>query len=517
MEKRYPSKTEDNSASEAPDIKIRLVLLFISVVLIVGIGIAAAAAISIKKNTVKPAGQTETSAKQTTEPSATAPARTSYFRGSYPAGTVPTDSMSLKWGMFAPEIKAAYPDLLDEAPSSLSDEKNTINLTYARRDQVGGFDYTHVVLSTDRSDGLYAFGYYLNKDQYADVFEALSEEYGRPKFQSGNSAYWELDDEVLLYLTVRLAGVDGSEHIFLQYINTKEPKSSAAPVKTPVISLGMTVDDVIKRKLSIEKFETAVDGTETYITTREYDFTSDANLGKFAPGDGYASTIMLYFDPKVDLKSYAFLIKGDHLYEVREKIAKECGNPTINRDFSSQWNLNDGKAIISVSYGRMSGSGRGFATEIRYTCTAEKYSSLEMVKAVGRATRKGAKYKDVKNEIGKYKPAENLSKKGTGTMTLINSEGADIIVFGVRVRSVEIEFKKNTVVGVFYIFEASSYDALKMSIETNYGPGENKLRFGDHIKRILWRPKTTENNQFTRLMLDYVKLNVNSKCRVHYY
>ena len=56
-----------------------------------------------------------------------------------------------------------------------------------------------------------------------------------------------------------------------------------------------------------------------------------------------------------------------------------------------------------------------------------------------------------------------------------------------------------------------------MNIETNYGPGEAKLRFKDHIKRYLWQPKTTENNKFTKIMLDYVQLKTNPKCRVHYY
>ena len=140
-----------------------------------------------------------------------------------------------------------------------------------------------------------------------------------------------------------------------------------------------------------------------------------------------------------------------------------------------------------------------------------------MVKAVGRATRKGLKYSEVMNEIGKYNPAENINKKGNGTMTFLNRDGADIIVFGIRVRSVEIEFAKNKVTDVYYIFDGSSYDALKMNIETNYGPGEPKLRFKDRIKRVLWQPKTTENNKFSRLMLDYLQMKVNPKCRVHYY
>ena len=516
MEKRFTAKTEDNSISDTPDRKTGLVLLAISGALIVAIGFAVAAAVKINKNAKTTETTGESSSQAVTEPSASnVPAE--YFGGAYPDGTVPTDIMALAWGTPSAEIKVKYPDVLSEDPSSLKNEANTVNLTYTRRARVGGFDFSHVVLSIDRKDGLYAFSYLLDRERYDEVKEALNEEFGKPVFKSGDSSYWNLDGDVLMYLTVRTVEADKMEHTFLQYIYVKETKSTSTPVKTPVLTLGMTAEEVRKRKMNIEKFETSLDGSETYIAEREYDISSDSNLGKFAPANAYASAVLLYFDPKVDLTSYSFVVKGDHLYEVREKLASEYGNPSINRDFSSQWNLNDGKAYITVSYGRMSGSGRGFGTEIRYTCTTEKYNALEKVKAVGRATRKGMKYKAVKSEIGKYRPAENINKKGNGTMTLINSDGADIIVFGVRVRSIEIEFKKNVVTDVYYIFDGSSYESIKMNIETNYGPGEAKLRFKDHIKRYLWQPKTTENNKFTKIMLDYVQLKTNPKCRVHYY
>lgn len=516
MEKRFTAKTEDNSISDAPDRKAGLVLLIISGALILAIGFAVAAAVKIKNNAKASESTGETTSQTATEPSQSA-VPVEYFGGTYPDGTVPTDIMSLSWGAPSSEIKVKYPDVLSEDPSSLKNEADTVNLTYSRKARVGGFDFSHVVLSVDRREGLYAFSYLLDKDRYAEVKEALGEEFGKPVFRSGDSSYWNLEGDVLMYLTLRTVEADKQEHTFLQYIYVKEKKSSSVPPKTPVLTLGMTVEEVRKRKMNAEKFETALDGTETYIVNREYDISSDTNLGKFAPADTYASAVFLYFDPKVDLTSYSFVVKGDHLYEVREKIANEYGNPSIIRDFSSQWNLNDGKAYITVSYGRMSGSGRGFGTEIRYTCTTEKYNALEKVKAVGRATRKGMKYKAVKSEIGKYRPAENINKKGNGTMTLINNDGADIIVFGVRVRSVEIEFRKNVVTDVYYIFDGSSYESIKMNIETNYGPGEAKLRFKDHIKRYLWQPKTTENNKFTKIMLDYVQLKTNPKCRVHYY
>ena len=515
MEKRFTAKTEDNSISDTPDRKAGLILLAVSGALIVAIVFAVAAAVKINKN-AKTTETTGESTSQSVTETTKSDVPVEYFGGTYPDGTVPADIMSLAWGTPSDEIKVKYPDVISEDPSSLKNEANTVNLTYARKATVGGFDFSHIVLSIDRKEGLYAFSYLLDKERYAEVKEALNDEFGKPIFKSGDSSYWNLDGDVLMYLTLRTVEADKKEHTFLQYIYVKETKKTSTPVKTPVLTLGMTAVDVRKRKMNIEKFETSLDGSEVYIAEREYDISSDANLGKFAPANAYASAVFLYFDPNVDLTSYAFVVKGDHLYEVREKLASEYGNPSINRDFSSQWNLNDGKAYITVSYGRMSGSGRGFGTEIRYTCTPEKYSALEKVKAVGRATCKGTKLKDVRSEIGKYRPAENINKKGNGTMTLINSDGADIIIFGVRVRSVEIEFKKNKVTDVYYIFDGSSYESIKMNIETNYGPGEAKLRFKDHIKRYVWQPKSTENNKFTKIMLDYVQQK-NPKCRVHYY
>jgi hypothetical protein len=82
---------------------------------------------------------------------------------------------------------------------------------------------------------------------------------------------------------------------------------------------------------------------------------------------------------------------------------------------------------------------------------------------------------------------------------------------------VEIEFKKNVVTDVYYLFDGKAYDTLKRNIEVNYGGGENKNRFKDRIRRVQWQPKATENNKFTKLMLDYVNLKVNPKARVHYY
>jgi hypothetical protein len=292
-----------------------------------------------------------------------------------------------------------------------------------------------------------------------------------------------------------------------------EAKVTVKPDMSPDIRLGMTTDDA-RKKISMQKTSTSVDGTETYMSMKRYDFSSDSNLGKFAVAN--ASAVILNFDPRADLTSYSFVMKGDHLYEIREKLAKEYGNPALNRDYSSQWNVWDGKAFITVTYGRMTGCGRGFATEIRYSISPDGYKAQEMVKAVGRATRKGTTYKQLKDEIGKYGPAEKVTK-GKGTVTLINQDYADIIIFGMKIRSVEIEINKNVVTDVYYIFDGSAYQTLKKNIESNYGTGEAKLNYKDRIHRVQWQPKATENNKFTKLMLDYVNLKVNPKARVHYY
>lgn len=514
MEKRYTSKADDSNISDVPDRKAGWFLLFISGLLIAGIGIAVVAAMAInKKQNTGESSSGMTTAQSTETKSSVQVAET--FTGKYGEGSVPTDIMKLNWGVSISQIKTSFPDTVREEASSLADEQGTINLTYERKGTVGGFAYSNVMLSTDEEDGLYAFAYLLEKNRYSEIFAALSEEYGRPRFKSGESSYWDLDENVIIYLAARTNPVTGQENAVLQYINTAEPENTADPEKPPVLTLGMTPDEVRRRKLNIRKYETTAVGSEVYISEGNHDISSDSNLGKFAPGN--ASAVMLYFDPRTDLTAYSFIVRGDHLYEVREKLASEYGNPSINRDYSSQWNLSDGKAYITVTYGRMSGAGRGFATEIRYSCTPYGYQAMDMVKAVGRATRKGMKYSEVMDEIGKYSPSVNINKKGNGSITFLNRDGADIIVFGIRVRSVEIEFAKNKVTDVYYIFDGSSYDGLKMNIETNYGPGEPKLRFKDRIKRVLWQPKTTENNKFTRLMLDYVQLKVNPKCRVHYY
>lgn len=518
MEKRFSSKSDDSHLSEATGQVGRIALLVVSVVLIFGIAVAAVVAGANYSKVV--ARQTETemtseaSATESNPSQTTETKKTVTFRNSLPKTEVPADSMQLKWGMSVADIKTKYYVFLSEEPSTLADEKDTVNITYELKGQIGGFDYTHVILGTDTSEGLYAFTYLFDKSDFAEISEALTDEYGRPKYRSDNSIYWDYDDNVLMYLTMRL-GVGGRDYTLLQFINVKEPKASEKNDKSPVITLGMTIDDVKNRKLTVNKLETSLDGTETYMSEKSYDVTSDDRLGKFAPTK--ASKILLFFDPRADLTSYSFVIPGDFLYEIREKLATEYGSPQVNRDYSSQWNTFDGKATVTVTYGRMSGSGRGFATEIRYSCTPSEYQALEMIKAVGRATRKGMKYTDVKNEIGKYNPSEKINKKGTGTMTLINSDNNNILIFGVRIRSVEIEFVKNKVTEVYYIFDGGSYDALKRNIETNYGGGSKKNKFKDRIKRVLWQPKTTDENQFSRLMLDYLDQKTNPKCRVHYY
>lgn len=512
MEKRFTAKTDDNSISEAPDKKTRLILVMVSGVLVLGIGIAAAIAVSARKNAVPVQSSSDSSSQQTSVTESTN-APVTKFGSDYPEGTVPTDCMNLQWGMQVSEIKFRFPDVMSEAGSDLTGEKNTVNLTYARKANVGGFDFSLVMLSTDKSDGLYAFSYLLDKQQYPEVLSALTDEYGKPLFKSGESAYWELDGQVLLNLNVRISSADGKEHAVLQYTSTKETKATVKPDMSPDIKLGMTADDA-RRKIPMEKAATAVDGTETFISENRYDFSSDTNLGRFAAAN--ASAVLLNFDPKTDLTSYSFVMRGDYLYEIREKLAQEYGNPSLNRDYSSQWNVNDGQAVITVTYGRMTGSGRGFATELRYSISPDGYKALEFVKAVGRATRKGTKYAQLKDELGKYGISERV-KKGKGTITLINRDNADIIIFGMKVRSVEIELNKNVISDVYYIFDGSAYQQLKQSIESNYGAGEAKLNFKDRIHRVMWQPKATENNKFTKLMLDYVNLKVNPKARVHYY
>ena len=516
MEKRFNAKTEDNIVADTPDRKAGIILLIVSGVLIMGIGIAAAVAMNIHKARVPQESETS-KVSQTSNTGASVPEKNNSFKGFFPEGSVPADCMELKWGTPVSDIKIRYPDILAENPSNLSDEKNTVNISYLRKTNVGGFDCSIVTLSADKADGLYAFSYLLEKEKYGDILEALTYEYGKPDFKSGESAYWSIADQILLYLTVRTADADRIEHAFLQYIYTKEAKVPEKADKAPIIKLGMTIDEIRKRKLSVTKTDVTADGTETYISDKGYDVTSDNNLGAFAPLKANASAVVLNMDPRADLTAYSFIFRGDFLYEIREKIAGVYGNPSENRDFSSVWNLYDGKGVITVSYGRMNGSGRGFATELRYSCSTQEYKALELIKSIGRATRKDLKYSEVKDELGKYYPSENIDKKGNGTMTYINNDGIDIVVFGVRIRSVEIEFKKNVVTDVYYLFDGKAYDTLKRNIEVNYGGGQNKNKYKDRIRRVLWQPKATENNKFTRLMLDYVNLKVNPKARVHYY
>ena len=515
MEKRFNAKTEDNIVADTPDRKAGIILLIVSGLLILGIGIAAAVAMNIHKNRV-PQESEASKTSQTSNSGSSVPEKYISFKGTYAEGSVPTDCLDLKWGTPAFDIKIKYPDVLAENPSTSSDEKNTVNISYLRKAKVGGFDYSIVTLSADKADGLYAFGYLLEKEQYPNILEALTYEYGKPVFKSGESAYWDVADQILLYLTVRTSDADRQEHAFLQYIYTKEANVPEKADKAPLIKLGMTIDEIGKKRLSMTRTDVTADGTETYISDKGYDVTSDNNLGAFAPLKANASAVVLKIDPRADLTAYSFIFKGDHLYEIREKIANTYGNPSENRDFSSQWNLYDGKGVITVSYGRMNGSGRGFATELRYSCSAQEYKALELIKSIGKATKKGLKYSEVKDELGKYYPSENIDKKGNGKMTYINNDGIDIVVFGVRIRSVEIEFKKNVVTGVYYLFDGKAYDTLKRNIEVNYGGGNNKNKSKDYIRRVLWQPKNTEN-KFSKLMLDYVNLKVNPKARVHYY
>ena len=512
MEKRFTAKTDDSNITEAPDTKTRLILVIVSAVLILGIGTAAAVAVMSKKNESTAESSSDITSQQTSA-SDTTDAPVTKIGGEYPDGKVPTDCMELSWGIPASEIKYRYPDVLSETPSSISDEKDTVNLIYERRASIGGFGFTSVMISADKTDGLYAFSYFLEKEQYQAVLSALNEEFGKPIYSSGNSAYWESDERVLLNLTFRISDADGKEYTLLQYIDTKEQTASVKPDTAPEIRLGMTVADA-RRKISMESNSVYPGGAETFISAKRYDFSSDTNLGKFAAS--YASAVLLNFDPKADLTSYSFVMRGDHLYEVREKLAQQYGNPSLNRDYSSEWNVNDGRAVISVTYGRMTGSGRGFATELRYSISPEGLKYQNFVKAVGRATGKGTTLVQLREEIGQYGPAENI-KKGTGTVTLINKDNADIIVFGMRVISVEIEIKKNAVSGVYYIFDGSAYQTLKKNIETSYGSGEPKLNYKDRIHRYQWKPNITEDNKFTRMMLDFVNLKHNPKTRIYYY
>lgn len=512
MEKRFTAKTDDNSISEAPNTRARLALVVFSVLLILGIGTAAGFAVSFRKNERHAESSSVTTSQQTSA-SDTTDAPVTKIDGEYPDGTVPTVCMELKWGTPASEIKFKYPDVLSETPSSFSDEKNTVNLIYERSASIGGFGFKNVMLSADKAGGLYAFSYFLDKEQYQAVFSVLNETYGKPKYKSGNSAYWESDERILVNLTLRFSDADGKEYAFLQYIDTKEPKAVVKPDTAPEIRLGMTVNDA-RRKISMESSSVYPGGTETYISEKRYDFSSDSNLGKFAAE--YASAVLLNFDSKADLTSYSFVMKGDHLYEVREKLAIQYGNPSLNRDYSSEWTVDDGRAVISVTYGRMTGCGRGFATELRYSISPEGLKYQNFVKAVGRATGKGTTLVQLREEIGQYGPAENI-RKGTGTVTLINKDNADLIVFGMRVISVEIEIKKNVVTGVYYIYDGGAYQSLKKNIETSYGTGEAKLNFKDRIHRYQWKPNITDDNKYSRMMLDFVNLKHNPKARIYYY
>ena len=179
MEKRFTAKTDDNSISEAPDRKTRLILVIVSGVLILGIGIAAATAVSArKKDLAAPTQTTETTEQTSTAESTNAPV--TKFDSEYPEGKVPTDCMSLDWGMLPSEVKFKYPDVSYEAASTIADELNTLNLTYARKANIGGFEFSQVMISADKNDGLYAFSYFLDREKYSDLLSALTEEYGSP-------------------------------------------------------------------------------------------------------------------------------------------------------------------------------------------------------------------------------------------------------------------------------------------------------------------------------------------------
>ena len=508
MEKRFTSKQEDNNVQDTPDQKTRMTLLIVSGVLILGISIAVIVAMVIRgMNKPEPGGETT---QMSTTGETDVPG--SSFGAVFPEGVVPTQCMSLKWKMSASDIKVEYPDILSEAPSTLEDEKNTVNISYSRKSQIGGFDFSIVTVSADKADGLYAFSYLLDKDRYSDILAALTEEFDKPVFKSGESAYWEMEGDVLVYLTVRVTEVDGKEHSFLQYIYTKEAEKTEKPDVFPSLKLGMTVKDV-QKLIKIQKSDTAADGTETYTTGKEYDISQDPNMGRFTSGK--ASNVFLSFNPRIDLYAYSFIIPGNHLYDIREKLAREYGNPVENRDYSSQWNVLTDQAVITVTFGRMRGSGRGFATEIKYSCSAEGYRTKDLIKAVGRATRKGLTYQEVKDEIGMYNPSERITK-GTGTITLVNYEAADIIVFGVRIRSVEIEFTKNKVTAARYIFDGSAYDALKRNIEQTYGSGRTQKDYKDSTNRVLWYPEPSETLTFNKILLDTVKTKSSTRARLRF-
>ena len=128
MEKRFTAKTEDNSISEAPDRKTRLILVIVSGVIVLGIGIAAAIAVSARKKEQPVPSVTSETTKQTSAPEST-DAPVTRFDTKYPEGKVPTDCMSLNWGMLPTEIRFKYPDVSYEAASTISDEINTLNMT----------------------------------------------------------------------------------------------------------------------------------------------------------------------------------------------------------------------------------------------------------------------------------------------------------------------------------------------------------------------------------------------------
>lgn len=68
MEKRFTAKTDDNSISEAPDRKTRLILVIVSGVIVLGIGIAAAIAVSVRKKEQPVPSVTSETTQQTSAP-----------------------------------------------------------------------------------------------------------------------------------------------------------------------------------------------------------------------------------------------------------------------------------------------------------------------------------------------------------------------------------------------------------------------------------------------------------------
>jgi hypothetical protein len=149
MEKRFTSKQEDNNVQDTPDQKTRMTLLIVSGVLILGISIAVIVAMVIRgMNKPEPGGETT---QMSTTGETDVPG--SSFGAVFPEGVVPTQCMSLKWKMSASDIKVEYPDILSEAPSTLEDEKNTVNISYSRKSQIGGFDFSIVTVSADKADG----------------------------------------------------------------------------------------------------------------------------------------------------------------------------------------------------------------------------------------------------------------------------------------------------------------------------------------------------------------------------